>query len=789
LLKWILLALLSTNLFSLEITIDGAEENFEKYSTLHIKDTNKFLCQEEKNDYQEVVKIVCAFSKQPLELIRTIQNDFFEINTIAKKKTFFLIIKPNKKMKLFPIVFNLSKEDEVYQPNVKLSEHWMIIGYKEKLPYIKNEKAVDGGINFPFEMKDDKFPFVGSLDIKGNPVHIQKVQDVQDYLKIKKLYKEKKYELCLELIEEITDDYPNSLFNAELLFYKIRVYAKLDDNDNVIENSKLFLREYASDENVPEILSLIANAYSKIGLSIDADYFFDRLFSEHKKSIYTQWGYIYKGEMLEQSGGTSKALTFYKKALNETENIEIGATAAYKLALYYSSASKEKLAATYIMKIINAQPSFFMQYFKKSLDLMYLFADQGDYTTASAMARAMIDEIDKNNDEYERLLKDRGIWLSKTEYKQEALVALNRYIKEYQYGSFEEEVKVAKDSLFFDVADENVSVKLAQYNELITEYMSDSIGNRATYEKAKLLLQEHMYGDVLGLKEDILDLDRDKYNDVQSIIIDAATGLMMSSLEQNECYEVLSISNEYNITLSNEWDDGIYKCAMKGADYSLAKTTANKNLQSKNLDMRKKWLYRYIKIDFATGNYSDVIDASKDLIALIEDEINLPQNSAYKEIYRYIFDTYQRLEKSQKMLQAMADIEKVFGTDYKDMDRYIAIMAIGDTLKDDNIVIKYGSIVMKIQKNSSSHAQSPFVEFTLYQAYVVKEDFNAALDVIKSLDSVDLTKVQRSRQKYLLGSVYSKLWRDEDATKAYQASIDADPTGVWAELATSAKSI
>ena len=788
-LKWILFALLSINLFALEISIDGAQENFETYSTLHIKDSNKFLCQEEKNDYSEVTKIVCAFAKQPSELIRTIQNNFFEINSVIKKKTFFLIITPNQKMKLFPIVFNLAKENDVYQPNVKLSEHWMIIGYKDKLPYIKNEKSPEGGINFPFVMKDDKLPFVGSLDIKGNPVHIQKVQDVQDYLKIKKLYKEKKYELCLELIEEITQDYPNSLFNAELLFYKIRVYSKTDDNDNVIENSKVFLREYSSDENVPEILSLSANAYSKIGLTIDADYFFDRLFSEHEDSIYAQWGYIYKGEMLEQSGGTSKALQFYKKALNETENIEIGATAAYRLALYYSSASKEKLAANYVMKIINAKPSFFMQYFKKSLDLMYLFVDVGDYTTASAMAKAMLDQINKYHDEYERLLKDRGIWLSKTENKKEALTALSRYIKEYPYGSFEEEVKVAKDSLFFDVTDENVTARLAQYNELISEYMADSIGNRAIYEKAKLLLHEKMYGDVLGFKEDILELDREKYSDVEFIIIDAARGLMMSSLEHTECHEVLSISNEYNITLSNKWDDGIYKCAMKGGDYALAKTTANKNLKSKDLEIRKKWLYRYIKIDFATGNYSDVLDASKDLITLVEDNIQKPENSIYKEVYRYIFDTYQRLEKSQKMLLAITDIEKVFGTNYKDIDRYIAVMAIGDDLKDDNIVIKYASMVMKIQKDSSSYAQSPFVEFTLYQAYISKEEFNKALDVIKSLDSIELTKTQRSRQKYLLGSIYSKLWRDEDAQAAYQSSVDADPSGVWADLAASAKNI
>jgi len=137
----------------------------------------------------------------------------------------------------------------------------------------------------------------------------------------------------------------------------------------------------------------------------------------------------------------------------------------------------------------------------------------------------------------------------------------------------------------------------------------------------------------------------------------------------------------------------------------------------------------------------------------------------------------------------MLEIQKIFGADYKDIERYISVMSMGNNKKDDNIVIKYGEEVVKIQKASSSYAQSPFVEFTLYQAYLNKEDFAKALDVIKSLDNVDLDKKIRARQKYLLGSVLSKLWRDGEAQVAYQESIDADPESAWAKLATSAKSI
>ena len=54
---------------------------------------------------------------------------------------------------------------------------------------------------------------------------------------------------------------------------------------------------------------------------------------------------------------------------------------------------------------------------------------------------------------------------------------------------------------------------------------------------------------------------------------------------------------------------------------------------------------------------------------------------------------------------------------------------------------------------------------------------------------MELDKQTRARQKYLLGSVLSKLWRDEEAQVAYQQSIEADPESAWAKLAKSAKDI
>lgn len=782
--KLILFSLLTLNLFALEVSISGAKEDFQNYSTLHLKDNGPFLCQETKNDFDIVTKIICAFNKKPSAKIKNLQNSFFKIENKIKNKTFFLIIKPFKKIKLYPMVFDMTKDDTIYNANVKLSKHWMIIGYKEKLPYIKKEAISDTTINFPFQLKKNNLPFVGGLDIEGNPVHIKKVGDVTEYLKIKKLYNEKKYARCLELTEEIMLNYPNSLFNAELLYYKIRVNAKLADYDNVIVLSKVFLREYSSDENIPEILALIAKSYSMIGLSTDADYFFDRLFSEHEKSEYSKWGYIYIGEMYEKDGLASKALSFYKKALKETADIEIAATAAYKLAYYkIFNDSGKKEASEYIMKIVNAKPEFFMNELERSMDMMYMFADASEYTTAAAIAKSIVDATTMQHDEYEHLLKDRGIWLSKTEDKKKALAALEDYIEQFPYGVYEEPVAIAKDGLFFDTNDGNFSVKLKEYNSLIEEYSNDTIGNRAIYEKAKLLLENNMYKDVLDIKESVLGLDAEFFEDKENIIVDSAIGVMKIALKNRECQEVLNISNDYNISLSNEWDDGVYECSMMGGDYELSKKIASRNLKSDDIEFRKQWLYRYIKVDFSTGNYSSVVDASKELIALIEDNKEMD----YKDVYRILFDTYQRLEKDDLLLDQILKIQDIFGSDYRDIERYMAVMTMGNKTKDDNIIIKYGEEVVKIQNSSSSFAQSPFVEFTLYQAYLNKDELEKALNIIESLNTVELNKQTRSRQKYLLGTILLKLWRGEEAQKAYQEAIDADASSAWAKLAKSAK--
>lgn len=780
-LKWILFLLLAYNLFALEISIDSAKDDYTKYSTLHLSDTNKFLCQEMRDDFESVTEIICAFSKRPTQKIKTIQNDFFKIDTFIQDDTFFIRVQPVKKIKLFWELFDLTQDATIYDVSPKLLNRWFIIGYTEKLPLIYKDEKSEMGINFPFFLDKEKLPYVGSLDIKGNPVHIKRVGDVKEYIKVKKYYDEKKYERCMESINDILAEYPGTLFKAELIYYKIKVLSHMKQNEDVVKNAKTFLHEYSSNENVAEVLSLIAKAYANLGLISEAEYFFDRLFSEHAGSVASQWGFIYMAEMLESSGALSKALEFYSKAMTQTADIDVAANAAYKLANAYQSTNQKK-AAEYIEKIIGAKPSFFKENIESASRMMYIFADELQYQTAAGMAKALLDEMNPTYDEYETYLKEHALWLAKTQKKEEALDALNRYIKEFPDGDYISEVEVAKDSLFFDTSDLNDTQRLDEYAELIDRYSDDTIGNRAVYERSKLLLNLGKYQEIIDTKEALLELDAEIYPEKEQIVTNAAIGLMEQSLQNKECEQVLMISNEYKIKLSNSWDDGIYECAMKGGDFQLAKQITEKNLKASNIELRKKWLYRFIQIDFAIGNYSEVVGASKDLILLLDKK----SESGYNDVYRYLFDAYDRVEEREKLFDVILSIENNFGLSYKDIERYLRMVMIGSEKNDDAVVIKYAKKVIEIQKGSSSTAQSPFVEFALYQAYINKEDFNAALEVVHSLESIKLKDTDRARQKYLLGSVLAKLWRDEEADLAFRAAIEADASSAWAKLAQSA---
>lgn len=778
--RWWLLCLCFP-LSALELSIESGKEQGDPYSILHLRDAGSFSCEASQDEFGETKRVNCTFPRAPERSFAPIHNTYLNITPSSSKSGYSITITPVSKMKLIPIPFDLTKTSQIYHYDVKKINHWIVVGYPKKPPMLSEKSSAGEGINFPIKMHNNVYPYVGGLDLKGNPIKISRVQDVTDYMKLKKAYTEKDFDKVLELADDTLKKYPNTIFKNELMLYQIRALHENGESEKLITISKQFLRDYSGDPGVAEVLAYTGDAYTKIGQTIDADYFYDRLFDEQPDSPYAAVGMVYKAQQLEVAS-PKKAMPFYQKALDTSKDIEIASQAAFKLAKIELGLGNTDKAKPYIDNIAKANPKYFAKVREAAMEMAKKLVDRHEYKTAVKITENLLNETGNASGDRELLLKDLGMQLAQANKREEALKRFNEYLKTYKYGDYVNEVRRAKDGLFFENNDANISAGIKQYDELIDRYGKDSVGQKALYKKAQLLLKGNRYKEILDLENELHQLESTEYPDVNSIISKSAIGLSKADLKAGKCADVVSLQKMYKIKLLPEWDGLLFECALKTTQYTEAKKIAQSHLKAKSMSERQIWLSRMVKTQFALGEYKSAIQGGEELATLLNAEKNPPLN----EIYRTLFDAMQRSGNGDGMIRHIKNIETVFGNDFKDIERYTQMVALATARKDEALMQTYGRKVVALQERTKTYTQTPYIEFTLAQSYQKVGKESDALEILKSLNGRKLDKEKRSRQQYLIGSLAQRLGRKAEARTAYNASIKADPASAWGKLAKDA---
>lgn len=778
---WILLSL-CLPLFGLELSIQSGKEGGEKYSILHLRDSAPFSCQPTNNEFGDTTRIECRFPNTPKQSFSPIDNTHLSVSASSTAKGYLITILPKSKMKLLPINFNLSKESQTFQNDVKNATHWSVVGFQNRAPLLELSAPSASAINFPVKVKKNPLPFIGGLDLKGNPIKIRRVQDVTDYMEMKKAYAAKDYNKVLDRASGTLKEYPNTVFKNELMLYQIRAYHQLGEYEKVLAASKKFLREYAGDPSVAEVIAYTANAYSKLGQVVDADYYFDRLFDEQSESPYAVLGMIFKAEQCMVIGDSKKATMFYQKALASTADVEIASKAAFKLAQIEITNGNTKKASEYVEKIATANPNYFSQEYADASTMASTFADRKDPKTAARITEALLNKTNPKTDEHQILLRNLGLHLAKAGKRNDALKRFNEYLETYKYGEFVEEIRRAKDGLFFEDGDKNTTKEIKKYNDLIDRYGEDSVGRKALYKKAQLLLGENKFKEILDMESDLYRLDSTEYPQTNAIISKSAIGLTKTYLKEGKCVEAIKLQKMYKVKLLDEWDESLFNCALKTTQYPTAKKIAQKHLKAPSLKERELWLYRMIKTQFGLGEYKEAIKGGNELITLLGVEKNPPLN----DIYRIMYDAAQRVGDGDGMIRHIKSIESSFPNDFKDIERYTQMVSLGLKRKDETLMQTYGQKVLILQERTKTYTQSPFIEFTLAQSYQNVGKDTDALRVLKGLNAQKIVNEKRSRQQYLIGAIEQRLGHKREARDAFNASIKADKNSAWGKLAKDA---
>lgn len=766
----------------MELTLQSGKEDSRPYSILHLQDNIPFECRAHKNEFDDTKRIDCRFSPLSPKKFSPIENAYFKITGAATTKGYTVSIFPKKKMKLYPVAFNLSKSIQTYAADTAQAKQWTVLGYEYIPPLLDAPAPKSSAINFPVRIEKNIEPYVGGLDLKGNPIKITRAQDVTDYMQMKKAYDAKDYAQVLDLADYTLKHYPKTVFRSELMLHQVRAYHERGNHEKVVEIAKQFLRDYSSDQNVAEVLADTANAYGKLGQTADADYFYDRLFKEHGDSPFAAVGMIYKAKQVEFGGSPKRAMYYYQKALDTTQDVDVASQAAFRLAQMELSGGNTEKAAEYADKIIKANPKYLTKVRNDAINMSDTFVYRKDFKTGIRIAEALLNGADPKSAEHEVLLKNLGLRLAQGDRKSEALKRFNEYLKTYKYGDYVAEVRRAKDGLFFEEQESNATGQIKKYDELIQRYGNESVGRKALYKKAQVLFKQKKYKEVLELENELHRLDSEEFPKTNALITQSAIGLEQQYLKEGKCSDAMAIQKMYKTKLEARWDGLLFDCAVKTTQYAVAKKIAEPHLKSKSLPERQTWLLRMAKTQFGLGEYKQALKAGNELVKLLEAE----PNPALNEVYRILYDASQRLGNAEGMIRYIKSVETAFLNDFKDIERYTQMVSLGLRQKNEALLQTYARKVMTLQNRTKTYTQTPYIEFTLAQSLQNVEKDAEALQVLKTLNARKLNAEKRSRQQYLIGAVAQKLGRTAEARAAFNASIKADKNSAWGKLAKDA---
>jgi len=781
----LLILLLTTQLFSLTIVLNSAKDSGKAYAILHIEDNEPVDCQTIPQSLDKKTYL-CRFNKVVKTPIKAKNMSLVNIDFLEKEKEFYVRIEPKVQSKLVPIRTSLFTKNEVSNKNrEKDFKHWTILLY-EKSPFKRN-KSIDR-IDFPIIYPKNIKPFIGALDLNGAPISYVQSKDIKLYLDIKKSYERKNY---LNVVEDSIDavkKYPNTIFRSEFLLYRLKALdmgmkengseiANEFDNNDIVSEGKVWIKSFPSDGNIPEVVMLIAKAYLKMGFKADANYFMDILISEHEDSPYTKKAILIFADSLYNSRQKDKATKLYRDVLYSAQDLDIAAEAAIRLGNVAINSGKKDVAKKYLIKVLEANREFIIKDRASSYALATKLAEHWLYDVAAKITDVLLEGLKKSDESREKLLRDSGLWHAKANDVKEAYDRLEQYLKEYKYGEYKDEVQTSLDELFFELNETN-ETKLANYYDKLIDKYQNKIGDKAVVEKAKLLLSQKRYEDVLKMKSSLEYVSDSNSSTNSEYIDDAASALVIKAIEEFNCKMVVDYIEEYTLELEKFDKVKVFDCFIKTARFEKADELSQKYIKADKLSQRFDWLQRYLLSQYSLNKFASVVSIGEDVISLSK---SLKTKTEYKTL-QIMFFSLIKLDKLQRAIEIAKQIEKESPSEPKNTDMFIEIVKKATNSRNDLLLVEYANKIIKLQKRYKSYAYTPIVEFNLIGALQRLEKTKESLVIAKGLLDKKITSKEKTRAFYSAGELSMKLNQNEEAKKYFKECTNIKVKSSWKDI-------
>ena len=788
--KSILIFLLaSVQLLALEIVFNSGKESKVNYAILHVMDAKPFLCQM-VSDALDKKHYICKISRPITKPIESKKMKLVELDFYEKEGAFYISIEPKVDSKLIPVTESLYVETEILsKPKEKLYSHWTIL-LQEKPLY--EEKKVQDSLDFPVEFPKYEKPSVGALDLNGAPISYAQSKDIGLYLDIKKSYESGYYDSVIKDVKRVLTLYPNSIFRSELELLQMRAMDKVinargeekvdnlsfDDND-IISIGKRWTKEFASDENIPEVLMLMTKAYLKISAKSDANYLIDILVSEHPDNLFTKRAILLYADNLFLKKEKDKAMKLYLDVLFSAQDLDIASEAAIRLSDHQMDAGKMKEAKEYLLKVLNVNAQYLLKDKEASYKLARRLFEHRLYDLAAKITDLLLENTPKKADNRELLLKESGDWHAKANEIEEAHGRYQEYLADYKNtGAYVPEVTESLDELFFKL-NENNETKLAEYYDKLIEKYTNEIGQKALLEKAKLLLKQERYQDVLNLQNELVKLPDHFEIKPEELIYEAAKLLALQVLQKDDCQNTVNLIETYKLHINEpEYEEKLFQCYMRVSRFDRAKEISDTHLKDAKLERRYAWSQKEVQVLFKLGKYQDALALKEDLKTL---SFSLREKIGLATI-RDLFFSLVQLKNLEGAASLAESIKILYPDEASNLDIYYEIVKMANDAKNDLLLVTYAEASLAMQKKFNSTALTPALEFTYADALKRLGRDEEALRLIESLMPQSLSPKDKIRLFYQAGELSLKLQNTAKAKSYFTQCVAINDTSSWKSI-------
>lgn len=771
--RWLLtLWLASVSLLALDVVINSGKEEGRAFAVLNLTHDTLFPCKEELNRHSEVERVVCLLEGKPSTSFTQSQTLFFKISTEYRRDSLYLVITPLKRAKLFALHADSRNLKPLVEEQPTLSRRWQVIGYEEKLPFLSEQKA--RGINFPVSMETTLTPSIGALDLFKKPLYIESGHDVQPYLSAKALMERRSYADAIEAVDEALRNYPETIFKRDLLLFKIRALEamkKPDDLEDIVALGKSWSRAYPSDSSVPEVLYILAKTYGGMQFFDEARYYYERLFSEHKGDDFELRARIALADELLGRGDSKRAPQLYTSALNDSQSLETASLAAVRLADYQVHKKNFKEAESLLLKVLEANPTFFQAEPVKNAAMIDQWVEEGFFGASARVAEAIWRGDLEDEALAEQLLYKAGVWFENAGEFVEAHRVYGIYKTKYPKQPSITDITARDDKLLFVLEENDLEKRLERLDYVIATYPNSPEEKRAYERKAETFMEQ-------GKPLSVIEIERflDKENPSLKA---AASQLLKESLARQDCKEGAFYLQKYGAFGLEESErlQG-FDCLVDSSLLSNAEALASEGIATENLALRVAWLYRYAQVLEAQQSFNRATLAARDTL-MLADSLQKPE---FKGVAFILFNALAKQDRQEEAREVWARLQREFPEDSRMIEVYKTMLAWASKRLDETAIEVYAKELMRLQALHQRPEFSPWVELTYIESLLRGQRFQEALALLEGLLKMNLTPEDRIKTLYIRGSIAPRVGDKNLAKESYEACVKIEAQSAWKNL-------